>query len=217
VGAAGRNEPQATPVEDPGGRSRTRVRFPPPPRALRATVLSIVGGELTRGSIRRIVAAAGQYFQATFIVSDRSPEDTWQDVLVGTRRISEYTVSPAGPNVLLLTRRYLPDWALMAAILLALSLIGLVLLWVRYTEVLSVSFARTASGTTVTYSGVASRHMIDRLNALLAALSAGVPPTPGAGWHQDPFGKYQYRYSDGAVWTEWVSTNGVLSKDALFA
>ena len=35
----------------------------------------------------------------------------------------------------------------------------------------------------------------------------------GAGWHPDPFGRYELRYWDGAVWTEHVSTRGQAARD----
>jgi uncharacterized protein YxjI len=35
----------------------------------------------------------------------------------------------------------------------------------------------------------------------------------GAGWHPDPFGRYELRYWDGTKWTEHVSTQGQASKD----
>jgi hypothetical protein len=36
-----------------------------------------------------------------------------------------------------------------------------------------------------------------------------------AGWHNDPYGRYQLRYWGGSAWTEHVSTNGVQQVDPL--
>ena len=36
---------------------------------------------------------------------------------------------------------------------------------------------------------------------------AGAPPPPG--WHPDPLGRFEFRYWDGANWTEHVSTAGI--------
>ncbi|HQZ33924.1 MAG TPA: DUF2510 domain-containing protein [Ilumatobacteraceae bacterium] len=36
-----------------------------------------------------------------------------------------------------------------------------------------------------------------------------------AGWHNDPYGRFQQRYWDGAAWTEHVVTNGVQQVDPL--
>jgi Protein of unknown function (DUF2510) len=38
-----------------------------------------------------------------------------------------------------------------------------------------------------------------------------------ASWMNDPYGRYQLRYWDGAKWTEHVSTNGQQSVDPLGA
>ena len=38
--------------------------------------------------------------------------------------------------------------------------------------------------------------------------------TSPAGWHQDPLGRHQFRYWDGAQWTEHVSDAGVVGLDA---
>jgi hypothetical protein len=38
-----------------------------------------------------------------------------------------------------------------------------------------------------------------------------------AGWHADPTGRIQYRYWDGASWTDQTSWNGEVTTDPLFA
>jgi hypothetical protein len=35
----------------------------------------------------------------------------------------------------------------------------------------------------------------------------------GPGWYPDPLSRFQHRYWDGAIWTEWVSTAGQLAID----
>jgi hypothetical protein len=35
----------------------------------------------------------------------------------------------------------------------------------------------------------------------------------GPGWYPDPLGRFEHRYWDGAIWTEWVSTDGQLAID----
>ena len=37
-----------------------------------------------------------------------------------------------------------------------------------------------------------------------------------AAWHADPAGRHQYRYWDGAQWTDWVADDGVQSLDPLY-
>lgn len=39
------------------------------------------------------------------------------------------------------------------------------------------------------------------------------PPSAGAGWHADPFGRHEHRYHDGTGWTANVSDNGVQGHD----
>jgi hypothetical protein len=53
----------------------------------------------------------------------------------------------------------------------------------------------------------------------VAQLVAQPVPTPvpaavaGAGWHPDPSGRHQYRWWDGATWTQHVQTNGTAYTD----
>jgi hypothetical protein len=35
----------------------------------------------------------------------------------------------------------------------------------------------------------------------------------GPGWYPDPLQRFQHRYWDGTIWTEWVSTAGQLAID----
>ena len=35
----------------------------------------------------------------------------------------------------------------------------------------------------------------------------------GPGWYPDPLARFEHRYWDGAIWTEWVSTDGQLAID----
>ena len=38
-----------------------------------------------------------------------------------------------------------------------------------------------------------------------------------AGWHADPTGRFQYRYWDGATWTDQTSSGSEVTTDPLFA
>ena len=38
-----------------------------------------------------------------------------------------------------------------------------------------------------------------------------------AGWYADPTGRFQYRYWDGATWTDETSSDGEVTTDPLFA
>ena len=50
-----------------------------------------------------------------------------------------------------------------------------------------------------------------------APAPAGNPPSvgPAAAWHPDPTGRHQYRYWDGARWTDWVADGGEQGRDPL--
>ena len=45
------------------------------------------------------------------------------------------------------------------------------------------------------------------------ATSPAATPTVPADWYKDPAGRYDYRYWDGAKWTEHVSRAGTVHKD----
>lgn len=52
----------------------------------------------------------------------------------------------------------------------------------------------------------------------VAGPALGVPTAPAgppAGWHPDPGGAHEYRYWDGAVWTDQVSDAGVVTSHPL--
>ena len=49
------------------------------------------------------------------------------------------------------------------------------------------------------------------------AAPAWDPPSagPASAWHPDPTGRHQYRYWDGACWTDWVADGGEQGRDPL--
>ena len=51
-----------------------------------------------------------------------------------------------------------------------------------------------------------------RAAALPAGQAYALGPAP-SGWHPDPYGRFDYRFWDGANWTEGVATGGVASRD----
>ena len=107
-----------------------------------------------------------------------SPEEAHQRIVMATSGAKGYTVAPAGPNTLILTRRYLPTWALVVGIIAILSLVGIaLLLFVRKTETLTITLTKSKKGTSVSVTGPASQEMIQRLNSLQpgAVVQAAVP------------------------------------------
>ena len=45
--------------------------------------------------------------------------------------------------------------------------------------------------------------------------SSPAAPNPAAGWHVDPTSRFEYRFWDGAHWTEHVATSGAQSVDSI--
>ncbi len=84
-------------------------------------------------------------------------------------------MTSVGGNTLILSRRYIPTWAIVvAAIGAVFLLIGLLFLFVKETETVTVTLAEREDMTRISISGVATRSMIARPDAVLAALpSAG--------------------------------------------
>src|SRR5919106_2061109 len=72
VGAAGRDLPQATLVEDPGRPSRTRVRFPPPPPSFGYSFSPFPTTDWIT-SLCRPAAADMPFFTAPTASADTSP------------------------------------------------------------------------------------------------------------------------------------------------
>ena len=102
------------------------------------------------------MASAGQNFNQTVMVAS-SPEEVSQAVFASSAGVVGYTVTTAGSGTILLTRKYLPTWAIVVAILgVFLFLIGLLALLARNTETVSVTFAPAEGGTRVAVSGVGS-------------------------------------------------------------
>ena len=69
------------------------------------------------------------------------------------------------------------------------------------------------------YRITASSAVVEWLEALKVQRPPGpvewLAPRPApAGWHPDPFGRFDLRYWDGARWTEHVSTGGAQGTDA---
>jgi hypothetical protein len=92
-----------------------------------------------------------------------------QGFVTATAGTSGYTMNTAGSNSLVLTRKYLPTWAIIVAIVGALvMLLGLLALLVRNTESLTIALAEVEGGTRVTITGVATPEMIARLNGVIS-------------------------------------------------
>ncbi|HEX4529287.1 MAG TPA: DUF2510 domain-containing protein [Acidimicrobiia bacterium] len=54
-------------------------------------------------------------------------------------------------------------------------------------------------------------------DAVQEGICAVVDEARTAGWYADPTGRFQYRYWDGATWTDQTSSDGEVTTDPLFA
>ncbi len=117
---------------------------------------------------------AGQNILKVRVVVER-PDVVLQNLATAAAAEQGYQVTSVGGNTLILSRRYIPTWAIVvAAIGAVFLLIGLLFLFVKETETVTVTLAEREDMTRISISGVATRSMIARLDAVLAALpSAG--------------------------------------------
>lgn len=102
-----------------------------------------------------------------------SPDAVMQSYIAGASGASGYTMNAAG-TTLIFTRKFLPTWAIVVAVLGALLfLIGLLALVVRTTETLTITLAATPSGgTKVSVSGLATPEMAAKISAVSNGLTA---------------------------------------------
>lgn len=101
-----------------------------------------------------------------------STDAVMQSYIAAASGVSGYTMNAAGTS-LIFTRKYLPTWAIVVAILGALLfLIGLLALVVRTTETLTITLSATPSGgTKVSISGLATSEMASRISVVSNSLS----------------------------------------------
>jgi hypothetical protein len=64
-------------------------------------------------------------------------------------------------------------------------------------------------------TGAAGGEAVADAGAALATDGAPPSASPAAAWSPDPTGRHQYRYWDGARWTDWVADGGELGRDPL--
>jgi uncharacterized protein UPF0547 len=118
------------------------------------------------------MAAPGTPFNKTAAVAE-TPESVSQTLVAATAADPAYTVSAAGTGAIILTRRYIPTWAIVVAIVgLFIALLGLLALLYKDTETLTITITPTAGGSNIAISGLATAEMSARITAALNALPA---------------------------------------------
>jgi hypothetical protein len=121
------------------------------------------------------MAARGEAFLRS-ATSSFDQDEVMQRFVAGTAGSRDYTVSPAGSGTLILTRRYIPTWAIIVAVLGAIFfLIGLIALFFRETETVTVTIRPTPTGSDIAVTGTANDSMAGRLNGVFVALQQPIP------------------------------------------
>jgi rubredoxin len=128
------------------------------------------------------MAAPGTPFNAISAVAE-TPENVSQTLVAATAADTAYTVSAAGTGSIILTRRYIPTWAIVVAIVgLFIALLGLLALLYKDTETLTITITPAAGGSRIAISGVATTEMSARITAAINAMPAleGADAEPSA-------------------------------------
>ena len=121
------------------------------------------------------MASGGSNFNQTSTVA-LTPDQVSQNIIGAVTGAKGYTVTTAGAGSIILTRKFMPTWALVVGIIVGLlTLIGFLLLIVRTTETLTVTVASVDGGTRVVASGTASQEMAQRLSVVIAGMPTSQP------------------------------------------
>jgi hypothetical protein len=118
------------------------------------------------------MAAPGTAFNETSAVAE-TPEKVSQTLVAATAADPGYTVTTAGTGAIILTRKYIPTWAIVVAIVgLFIALLGLLALLYRETETLTITITPAAGGSRIAISGLATREMTARITAAINTMPA---------------------------------------------
>jgi Uncharacterised protein family UPF0547 len=118
------------------------------------------------------MAAPGTALNTTSAVAE-TPENVSQTLVAATAADPGYTVTTAGTGSIILTRRYIPTWAIVVAIVgLFIALLGLLALLYKDTETLTITITPAAGGSRIAVSGVATREMSARITTAINAMPA---------------------------------------------
>lgn len=123
--------------------------------------------------------AGGSPFTHTIDVA-MPPEQALQAVTGAVAGSPGCSINYAGPNSLVITRRYIPTWAIVGAVIgFFFILLGLLLLLVKETETLTVTaMPLEGGGSRLSFSGTASGDVIRRVTAFVGYAGGGQAPIP---------------------------------------
>jgi protein-S-isoprenylcysteine O-methyltransferase Ste14 len=118
------------------------------------------------------MAAAGTNYKRS-ITTRVEPDAATHALVTSATGARGYKVTVVDHDTVLLTRRYVPTWAVVLGVAtLIFMLLGLVAFLIKNTETVTVSVSATQEGTDVMASGVASAEMAERLNDVLEGLQS---------------------------------------------
>jgi hypothetical protein len=121
------------------------------------------------------VASGGQNVNQTVVVAE-SQEVVAQALVAATAGVPDYNLTTAGPGSIVLSRRYLPTWAIVVAVVgFLLFLLGLLALLYRVTETITITIVPTEGGSRVSVSGVGSPELLSRLTAVIGSMPSSDP------------------------------------------
>lgn len=121
------------------------------------------------------VASAGSSFHEAIVVG-LSVEEASAFLQKNLSGINGYSIDRKSDGSITLQRRFLPNWALLLALVgLFAFLLGLLALFVRETETGSILFTPNQDGTRITVSGTVSSDMRQRITEALQTISQRWP------------------------------------------
>jgi hypothetical protein len=127
--------------------------------------------------------APGTDFNHTMAVA-APPDHVLQLIVAAASGAAGYEMAAVGPQNLVLTRRYIPTWAIVVAIIGSFFfLLGLLALLASETEALNVSLAPVPGGTRLMVTGRGTPELLNRIGAVvnsLSVLESSDPPAPQA-------------------------------------
>ena len=109
-----------------------------------------------------------------------------QTLVSGGNYLEDTQVVPVGPTTFRITRKYLPQWAVIAGIIgLFLCFIGIFAVFFRDTEVLTIDIQPDPAGSRINVSGVAKGSVVTTIQSVMSRFE-GYAPTMLGMQHDGP-------------------------------
>lgn len=103
-----------------------------------------------------------------------------QTLVSGGNYLEDTQVIPVGPTTYRITRKYLPQWAIIAGIIgLFLCFIGIFAVFFRDTEVLTIEIQQDPVGSRISVSGVAKGSLVTTIQSVMARFDGYSPISLG--------------------------------------